>query len=162
MSGVEWNLIGETAGDTQIEQELKAAFDELWQQATPLDTDVVARYATRAKQAAELRGDWDSEGFSVAGPAAPLVAFAPRPWQQAALDSLAAIRRDGSSKALVAEATLRTAPDLKPGVIHGGRSLAGVERVWWAISAGNFYPAMSVMNCLDCGYRDACRACAGS
>ena len=109
MSGVEWNLIGETAGDTQIEQELKAAFDELWQQAAPLDTDLVARYATRAKQAAELRGDWDSEGFSVAGPAAPLVAFAPRPWQQAALDSLAAIRRDGSSKALVAVATLRTA-----------------------------------------------------
>ena len=38
------------------------------------------------------------------------------------------------------------------------RTLAGVERVWRAISAGNFYPAPSVMNCASCGYRAACRA----
>ena len=38
------------------------------------------------------------------------------------------------------------------------RTLAGVERVWRAISAGNFYPAPSTMNCASCGYRAACRA----
>ena len=41
------------------------------------------------------------------------------------------------------------------------RTLAGVERVWRAISAGNFYPAPSTMSCASCGYRAACRAWAG-
>jgi putative RecB family exonuclease len=41
------------------------------------------------------------------------------------------------------------------------RSLAGVERVWRAISAGNFYPAPSAMGCAGCGYRAACRAWQG-
>jgi putative RecB family exonuclease len=41
------------------------------------------------------------------------------------------------------------------------RTLAGVERVWRAISAGNFYPAPSVVGCASCGYREACRAWAG-
>ena len=38
------------------------------------------------------------------------------------------------------------------------RTLAGVERVWRAISAGNFYPAPSAVGCAGCGYRAACRA----
>ena len=41
------------------------------------------------------------------------------------------------------------------------RTLAGVERVWRAISAGNFYPAPSMVGCSGCGYRAACRAWAG-
>ena len=41
------------------------------------------------------------------------------------------------------------------------RTLAGVERVWRAISAGNFYPAPSLVGCAGCGYRAACRAWAG-
>ena len=41
------------------------------------------------------------------------------------------------------------------------RTLAGVERVWRAISAGNFYPAPSTMSCASCGYRAACSAWAG-
>jgi putative RecB family exonuclease len=41
------------------------------------------------------------------------------------------------------------------------RTLAGVERVWRAISAGNFYPAPSTVGCAGCGYRTACRAWAG-
>jgi putative RecB family exonuclease len=41
------------------------------------------------------------------------------------------------------------------------RTLAGVERVWRAISAGNFYPAPSTVGCAGCGYRAACRAWAG-
>ena len=41
------------------------------------------------------------------------------------------------------------------------RTLAGVELVWRAISAGNFYPAPSVVGCAWCGCRAACRAWAG-
>jgi superfamily II DNA or RNA helicase/diadenosine tetraphosphate (Ap4A) HIT family hydrolase/HKD family nuclease len=100
VSGVEWNLLGETSGSGDLDRELVAAFDDLWQQATPLSADVVERYAARAAEAAELRRVWDREP----APAAPN-AFTPRPWQQEALASLAAIRRDGYSKALVAVAT---------------------------------------------------------
>ena len=46
--------------------------------------------------------------------------------------------------------------EVEPGNVK--RTLAGVERVWRAISAGNFYPAPSTMNCASCGYRAACRA----
>lgn len=122
VSGVEWNLVGETSGDAPIDRELVAAFDELWQQATPLDAEVVERYAVRAAAAAELRRVWESEavspgfrqglfangqeapGGSLGTPGSP-PPNSPRPWQQTALDSLAAIRRDGYSKALVAVAT---------------------------------------------------------
>jgi len=41
------------------------------------------------------------------------------------------------------------------------RTLAGVERVWRAISTENFYPAPSVVGCAGCGYRAACRAWSG-
>ena len=41
------------------------------------------------------------------------------------------------------------------------RTLAGVKRVWMAISGGHFYPAPSVVGCAGCGYRAACRAWAG-
>jgi diadenosine tetraphosphate (Ap4A) HIT family hydrolase/HKD family nuclease len=58
VSGVEWNLVGETSGDDAIDRELTAAFDELWRQATPLSDDVVERYAARAAPAAELRRAW--------------------------------------------------------------------------------------------------------
>ena len=46
--------------------------------------------------------------------------------------------------------------EVKPAAVK--RTLAGVERVWRAISAGNFYPAPSTMSCAGCGYRAACRA----
>jgi diadenosine tetraphosphate (Ap4A) HIT family hydrolase/HKD family nuclease len=49
VSGVEWNLVGETSGDAPIDRELVAAFDDLWQQATPLDADVVTRYVTPSR-----------------------------------------------------------------------------------------------------------------
>ena len=49
--------------------------------------------------------------------------------------------------------------EVEPGNVK--RVLAGVERVWKAISAGNFYPAPSTVGCAGCGYRAACRAWAG-
>jgi superfamily II DNA or RNA helicase/diadenosine tetraphosphate (Ap4A) HIT family hydrolase/HKD family nuclease/SOS-response transcriptional repressor LexA len=104
-TGVEWNLLGETSGSGDLDRELVAAFDDLWQQATPLSVDVVERYAARAAEATELRRVWDGELATTAAPAAPPITFTPRPWQLEALASLAAIRRDGYSKALVAVAT---------------------------------------------------------
>ena len=41
------------------------------------------------------------------------------------------------------------------------RTLAGAQRVWNAISAGNFYPASTTVSCSSRGYRAACRAWAG-
>jgi len=49
--------------------------------------------------------------------------------------------------------------EVEPGNVK--RTLSGVERVWRAISAGNFYPAPSTVGCAGCGYRAACRAWAG-
>ena len=105
VSGVEWNLVGETSGDHALDRELIAAFDDLWQQATPLSADVVERYATRAAPAAELRRAWDRGTERADDAAAGMGEIRPRPWQVAALASLAAIRKQGYSKALVAVAT---------------------------------------------------------
>jgi len=102
VSGVEWNLVGETSGSDALDRELIAAFDDLWQQATPLSADVVERYAERVGQVANLPphvgADWQSAH-------APADVRSPRPWQVAALASLARIREQGYSKALVAVAT---------------------------------------------------------
>jgi putative RecB family exonuclease len=48
---------------------------------------------------------------------------------------------------------------VEPGNVK--RTLAGVERVWRAISVGNFYPAPSLVGYASCGYREACRAWVG-
>jgi len=55
VSGVEWNLVGETSGSGDLDRELIAAFDDLWQQATPLSADVVERYAATVRQASACR-----------------------------------------------------------------------------------------------------------
>ena len=101
VSGVEWNLVGETSGDALIDRELVAAFDDLWQQATPLDAEVVERYASTVGQASACRM-WDTPAEEGSLKATLL---GPRPWQVAALASLARIREQGYSKALVAVAT---------------------------------------------------------
>jgi len=49
--------------------------------------------------------------------------------------------------------------EVEPGNVK--RTLAGMKRVWRAISGGQFYPAPSTMSCASCGYRAACRAWGG-
>ncbi|MFN7813305.1 MAG: HIT domain-containing protein, partial [Planctomycetia bacterium] len=105
VSGVEWNLVGETSGSDALDRELIAAFDDLWQQATPLSADVVERYAARATPTADLRRAWDRGTERADDAAAALGEIRPRPWQSEALASLARIREQGYSKALVAVAT---------------------------------------------------------
>ena len=105
-TGVEWNIVGETSGNDALDRELVVAFNDLWQQGTTLSAKVVERYAARVTAAAELRRLWDGEALGAPTTAVSTpVAFAPRPWQREALASLAAIRADGYSKALVAVAT---------------------------------------------------------
>ena len=105
-TGVEWNLVGETSGNDALDRDLVAAFNDLWQQATSLSAKVVERYAARAAAAAQLRQLWDGDFAGAPTTAVSTsVAFVPRPWQREALASLAAIRAEGYSKALVAVAT---------------------------------------------------------
>ena len=99
-TGVEWNLVGETSGSGGLDRELIAAFDDLWQQATPLVADVIERYASKVGQASACRL-WDPPPKD--DRLKPVLL--PRPWQAEALVSLAAIRAQGYSKALVAVAT---------------------------------------------------------
>ena len=49
--------------------------------------------------------------------------------------------------------------EVEPGNVK--RTLAGVERVWRAISSGNFYHTPSTMGCAGCGYPAACRGWQG-
>jgi diadenosine tetraphosphate (Ap4A) HIT family hydrolase/HKD family nuclease len=97
-TGVEWNLIGHTTGSEPIDQELAHAFTDLWQQSTPLDEALVARYAERAKEA--HRKFIPPESVDL-----PAILYSPRPWQSGALESLARIRSDAYRRALVAVAT---------------------------------------------------------
>ncbi|MCX7412189.1 MAG: DEAD/DEAH box helicase family protein [Planctomycetia bacterium] len=99
-TGVEWNLVGETSGSGGLDRELIAAFDDLWQQATPLVADVIERYAAKVGQASACRL-WDP----LAKDDRLKPVLLPRPWQAEALVSLAAIRAQGYSRALVAVAT---------------------------------------------------------
>ena len=112
-TGVEWNLVGETAGSQSLDQEMAAAFEALWCQATPLSAEVITRYSRRAELAEKTRAVWDGENVPM-DPATGsreektpdhIAIFSPRPWQTTALESLATIRRDGYTKALVAVAT---------------------------------------------------------
>lgn len=98
VSGVEWNLIGHTSGDQPIDSALAAAFDDVWSQATPLDHELVARYAAAA---AKVRSVFvEPEAIDL-----PDEPKSPRPWQLQALDSLARIRAASHRRALVAVAT---------------------------------------------------------
>jgi superfamily II DNA or RNA helicase/diadenosine tetraphosphate (Ap4A) HIT family hydrolase/HKD family nuclease/SOS-response transcriptional repressor LexA len=97
-TGVEWNLIAQTTGSEPIDQELARAFTDLWQQATPLDDALVARYAGHAKEA--RRKFIPPESVDLAA-----ILHLPRPWQSGALDSLDQIRSNNYRRALVAVAT---------------------------------------------------------
>jgi superfamily II DNA or RNA helicase/diadenosine tetraphosphate (Ap4A) HIT family hydrolase len=97
-TGVEWNLISQTAGDEPIDHSLSNAFADLWSQSTPLDEMVVSRYTLHAKKARLKFIPPESVD-------APSAIHPPRPWQAEALESLARIRADAYRRALVAVAT---------------------------------------------------------
>ena len=97
-TGIEWNLIGQTTGSEPIDLTLATAFTDLWQQATPLDDALVARYALHAKEA--YRKFIPPESVDL-----PSILYLPRPWQLGALESLHSIRAKAYRRALIAVAT---------------------------------------------------------
>jgi superfamily II DNA or RNA helicase/diadenosine tetraphosphate (Ap4A) HIT family hydrolase/HKD family nuclease len=97
-TGIEWNLIGQTTGSEPIDLALAHAFTDLWQQATPLDDALVARYAEHAKEARLKFIPPESVDL-------PGILHPPRPWQASALESLDEIRANNYHRALVAVAT---------------------------------------------------------
>ena len=97
-TGVEWNLIGQTTGSEPIDLSLAETFNDLWQQATPLDDALVASYALHAKEAHRKFIPPESVDLSTA-------LHAPRPWQIGALESLETIRDNAYRRALIAVAT---------------------------------------------------------
>ena len=98
VTGVEWNLIGQTTGSEPIDLALAEAFTDLWEQATPLDDALVAGYALRAKEAHRKFIPPESADL-------PTILYLPRPWQIGALESLDQIRAKAYRRALVAVAT---------------------------------------------------------
>ncbi|RYD17562.1 MAG: HIT domain-containing protein, partial [Verrucomicrobiaceae bacterium] len=97
-TGVEWNLIGQTTGSEPIDLALAHAFTDLWQQATPLDDELVSRYALDSKEARRKFIPPESVDLRE-------ILHQPRPWQRGALESLNQIRAGDYRRALVAVAT---------------------------------------------------------
>jgi superfamily II DNA or RNA helicase len=96
-TGIEWNLLSTSRTTTGAHAEFAAEFDQLWQVATELTQDFVARYSEHMR---EYRSQ-HFEPESVESQEVPK----PRPWQLTALESLQRIRAAGYRRALVAGAT---------------------------------------------------------
>ncbi|WP_149495412.1 DEAD/DEAH box helicase family protein [Roseiconus lacunae] len=96
-TGVEWNLLCSSHGGEGVPDDFVQAFDELWQSAAPLTVDLVEEYRREAK--AYRQENFKPERIDTTSIPEP------RPWQAAALESLANLRADGFSKALISVAT---------------------------------------------------------
>lgn len=98
-TGVEWNLIVDSAANTDpIQQQAASAFQSLWDHATPLSAEVIGEYRRRAQsRPPQHHLDPDEEDQPL--PRTPL------PWQRDALASLQSIRNQGLERAIVAVAT---------------------------------------------------------
>jgi superfamily II DNA or RNA helicase/diadenosine tetraphosphate (Ap4A) HIT family hydrolase/SOS-response transcriptional repressor LexA len=96
-TGVEWNLICSSRGHDGVPDDFVQAFGELWQSAEPLTVDLVEQYRLDAKAA--RRKHFEPQCID------KTTIPEPRPWQAAALKSLARLRADGFAKALISVAT---------------------------------------------------------
>jgi len=97
-TGVEWNLLDRsTDTDRASHRQFDLAYQSLWQLATPLDRSLIEAYTQRAQRVADE--DLPPEAID------PRLVPAPRPWQREALEELAALRKRGDRRALVAVAT---------------------------------------------------------
>jgi superfamily II DNA or RNA helicase/diadenosine tetraphosphate (Ap4A) HIT family hydrolase len=100
-SAVEWNLRVDRDHDPLAFERARAAFEELWSFARPLDADWLAAYAEKAATAERLHaqhsGEVDDE---------PLIpAPDPHEVQREALEALRAARESGAGRGLVVLAT---------------------------------------------------------
>lgn len=96
-TGIEWNLLSTQSRPSGVHAQFVAAFERLWELASPLTTELVDQYASKAKryratnfvpEAVDLRE-----------------ILAPRAWQVRAMEALQRIRAAGYRRALVAVAT---------------------------------------------------------
>ena len=97
VSGVEWNLLHASRDRDGLADAFGREFDRLWDGATGLSPEVIGRYEEAWQSFRSRR----SEPERVDDREIP----EPRPWQQAALESLERIREGGCRRALVAVAT---------------------------------------------------------
>jgi superfamily II DNA or RNA helicase/diadenosine tetraphosphate (Ap4A) HIT family hydrolase/HKD family nuclease len=97
-TGIEWNLLSTTAVSSSTHALVASEFEQLWELASPLTIDLVDAYSVQAKKYRADHFEPESEDQRET----PLV---PRPWQIAALESLAKFRDAGYTRALVAVAT---------------------------------------------------------
>ena len=95
-TGVEWNLLS-TDVNSESHSQFAAEFARLWTLASPLTSDLIERYAGKAKEFRRVH--------FLPEAADSREVFAPRPWQIVALESLQRIREAGYRRALVAVAT---------------------------------------------------------
>lgn len=98
--GIEWNLRIHRQHDIVTWKHLQDGFEALWQQATPLSDTWIASYQERLRdqKAAEVLAALRDEAEQLETPT-------PRPVQQEALERLARMRAEGSTRALVVFAT---------------------------------------------------------
>ena len=95
-TGVEWNLLS-TNKDSEAHAQFETEFSRLWELASPLNADLVDRYADNAREYRRLHFLPEAEDVRET--------VSPRPWQIEALESLGKIRDAGYRRALVAVAT---------------------------------------------------------
>jgi superfamily II DNA or RNA helicase/diadenosine tetraphosphate (Ap4A) HIT family hydrolase/HKD family nuclease/SOS-response transcriptional repressor LexA len=97
-TGIEWNLLDRSTDTDRVShRQFDLAYQSLWQLATPLDPSLIEAYTLRAQRMADE--DLPPEAID------PRSVPEPRPWQRDALEALAALRRRGDRRALVAVAT---------------------------------------------------------
>ena len=97
VSGVEWNLRATSNRRPEAVSAVTTAFEELWQQATPLSASWVDDYTARIPATIPEREEEDTS--------TPVDIIVPRPWQEQALVRLQELRADGYRRALAAVAT---------------------------------------------------------
>ncbi|MCK6545686.1 DEAD/DEAH box helicase family protein, partial [Myxococcota bacterium] len=98
-TGIEWNLRVDRHRDPKAYEDVRAAFEHRWRDATPLDDTFIETYAARARRtpARTPHGELDPE---------PLPKLdAPHDVQTAALAALRSARQRGRKRALVVLAT---------------------------------------------------------
>ena len=113
LSGIEWNLVERSKPDNTVLNQAISAFESLWGQASQITPNLIEAYRERSKRSEALRAIWDGDisekNIEEAKPAkyfdADTELPSPRPWQKEALQSLAKIRDQKFTKALVAVAT---------------------------------------------------------
>jgi diadenosine tetraphosphate (Ap4A) HIT family hydrolase len=96
-TGIEWNLLSTKPGPCGVHAQFVAAFERLWNLASPLTPALVDQYAANAKQYRASK--FIPEAVDIRE------ILTPRAWQVRAMEALQRIRDAGYRRALVAVAT---------------------------------------------------------